>query len=158
MLRHFLAAIAYRTQKALRGALPEFASFRPGHNARSPHELITHMDSLMGYACTFFIGGTYRPPEFVEFKMAVAHFHEKLQDLERHLISGTAFREITPEKMLQGPFADAMTHVGQLAMLRRLYGGPVPSENFIYAEITPDNLSPDQPQPARPDSDWTPQT
>jgi hypothetical protein len=53
--------------------------------------------------------------------------------------------------MLQGPFADAMTHVGQIALLRRLADSPVPSENFIYADVSIDNLGPDQPLPARPD-------
>jgi hypothetical protein len=154
MLRHFLAALAYRTQKALRDAPSEFAAFRAGPKARTPHELIRHMDSLMGYARTHFIGGSYRPPEFSEFGDAVAHFHEVLVDLARHLESGSPLREITPEILLQGPFSDAMTHAGQLAMLRRLAGSPVPPENFIFALITAENLSPNQALPARPDADW----
>ena len=157
LLRHFLAALAYRTQKALRGAPPEFASFQAGRSVRTPHELITHMDSVLGYARTFFIGGTYRPPELPEFQAAVDHFHETLEDVARHLESGSDFQGITPEMMLQGPFSDAMTHAGQLAMLRRMHGSPVPSENFIYAEIGPGNLGPKQPLPTRPDEDWTPQ-
>ena len=59
-----------------------------------------------------------------------------------------------PERMLQGPFADAMTHVGQLAMLRRLAGSPVPPENFILADVVAENVGPDQPQPASPDEEW----
>ncbi|HEY6802130.1 MAG TPA: hypothetical protein VI306_01005 [Pyrinomonadaceae bacterium] len=58
--------------------------------------------------------------------------------------------ELTPEQLLQGPFSDAMTHAGQLAILRGLAGSPVRSENFIYAAITPENLGPDQPAPVRP--------
>jgi hypothetical protein len=61
---------------------------------------------------------------------------------------------ITPEILLQGPFADAMTHAGQLAMLRRMAGSPVPPENFIFATISPANLGPDQPSPVAPDKDW----
>jgi len=56
--------------------------------------------------------------------------------------------------MLQGPFSDAMTHAGQLAMMRRLAGSPVAPENFIFAKITPENLSSDQPHPASPDKEW----
>jgi hypothetical protein len=97
MLRHFLAALAYRTQKALRGAPSDFSSFRAEHNVRNPHELIRHMDSVLGYARTHFIGGTYRPPEFSEFKEAVLHFHGVLADLARHLELGTEFKAITPE-------------------------------------------------------------
>jgi hypothetical protein len=154
MLRHFLAALAYRTQKALRDAPPEFAQFRAAPKVRTPHELISHMDSVLGYARTYFIGGSYRPPEFLAFAEAVAHFHEVVEDLALHLEIGTPMREITPEILLQGPFSDAMTHAGQLAMLRRLAGTPVAPENFIFAIITPENLSPDQPLPARPDAEW----
>ncbi len=154
MLRHFLAALAYRTQKALRDAPPGFALFRAAPKVRTPQEIIRHMDSLMGYARTHFVGGDYQPPEFAAFQDAVAHFHERVQDLARHLEEGTPLRDITPEVLLQGPFSDAMTHAGQLAMLRRLAGSPVPPENFIFAAITPENLGPHQPLPARPDADW----
>jgi hypothetical protein len=60
----------------------------------------------------------------------------------------------TEERMLQGPFSDAMTHAGQIAMLRRLAGSPVASENFIVADVSPENLSSSQPDPAAPDKDW----
>jgi hypothetical protein len=154
LLRHFLAALAYRTQKALRGAPADFAEFRAPHLIRTPHELIRHMDNLLGYARTFFIGGTYRPPVLPDFAGAVAHFHETLGDLAHHLEEGTEFQGITAERMLQGPFSDAMTHVGQLAMLRRLAGSPVPPENFVFAAITPTNLGVDQPDPISPDTEW----
>jgi hypothetical protein len=154
LLRHFLAALAYRTQKALRGAPPDFGEFRAPLLVRTPHELIRHMDSVLGYARTFLIGGTYRPPVLPDFPSAVAHFHETLEDMARHLERGTEFQGITAEILLQGPFADAMTHVGQLAMLRRLAGSPVPPENFIFAAINPANLGLDQPLPVHPDEDW----
>jgi hypothetical protein len=154
MLRHFLAALAYRTQKALRDAPPEFAEFRAAAKVRTPHELIRHMDSVLGYARTHFIGGSYRPLEFAAFDDAVAHFHEVVEDLARHLEAGSQLHEITEEILLQGPFADAMTHAGQLAMLRRLAGSPVPPENFIFAQISAENLGPKQPLPALPDKEW----
>ena len=154
LLRHFLAALAYRTQKALRGAPPEFAAFRAAPQVRTPHELIHHMDSVLGYARTFFIGGSYRPPALPEFAAAVAHFHGTLADLGHHLELGTEFRGITAEVLLQGPFSDAMTHAGQLAMLRRIAGDPVAPENFIFATISSANLGPDQALPVSPDRDW----
>jgi hypothetical protein len=153
-LKHFLAALAYRTQKALRDAPPNFATFRAAAKVRTPHELIQHMDSLLGYARTFFVGGRYRAPVIPDFRAAVDHFHETLADVGRHLESGTEFKDVTAEKLLQGPFSDAMTHAGQLAMLRRLAGSPVPPENFVFAGISSANLSPDQPLPAMPDKEW----
>lgn len=154
LLRHFLAALAYRTQKAVRDAPAEFAGFRAGAQVRTPLDLIRHMDSVLGYARTFFVGGTYRPPVEPNFTKAIAHFHEVLEDLARHLEAGDEMHGITPEILLQGPFSDAMTHVGQLAMLRRLAGDPVPPENFIYAAISAENLGPDQPMPVSPDEVW----
>ena len=154
LLRHFLAALAYRTQKALRGAPPSFAAFRAGDKVRTPHELVRHMTSVLGYARTFFTGGSYRPEPLPAFDAEVARFHEVLADLSAHLERGTPLPGITPEQLLQGPFADAMTHAGQLALLRRLSGSPVPPENFVFARISAQNLGPDQPPPARPDTVW----
>ena len=154
MLRHFLAALAYRTQKALRGAPPDFGSFRSAPKVRTPLELVRHMDSVLGYARTYFTGGSYQPPELSDFQAVILHFHEVLSDLARHLAEGAECRGITAEQFLQGPFSDAMTHAGQLAMLRRLAGSPVPPENFIFAEVSTKNLGPNQPLPARPDKDW----
>jgi hypothetical protein len=158
MLRHFLAALAYRTQKALRDAPPHFASFQAGSNVRTPHRLVNHMDSVLGFARTFFIGGNYREPMLSDFDAEIDRFHRTIEDLGRHLKDGTALRGITPENLLQGPFSDAMTHAGQLSMLRRLCGSPVPAENFVFAAIDCGNLSRNQPPPARPDEGWGPDT
>jgi hypothetical protein len=89
-----------------------------------------------------------------DFSVAIAHFHEIVTDIARHLELGAELRGITPEVLLQGPFSDAMTHAGQLALLRRLSGSPVLPENFIFADITPENLSPNQALPRSPDKDW----
>lgn len=150
LLRHFLAAIAYRTQKALRGAPDSFATFRAAPKVRTPHELVHHMDSVLGYAQTFFTGGEYRQEMLADFGAEVLRFHATLADLSRHLETGTPFQGITPERMLQGPLSDAMTHAGQLALLRRLAASPVPPENFIYADVRPENLGPEQSLPVRP--------
>jgi hypothetical protein len=154
MLRHFLAALAYRTQKALAYAPEDFAGFDVGNRARTPHELICHMRSVLGYARTFFIGGSYPRPEPADWKKDIDAFHEMLADLSSRLGNGEALNGITEEQLLQGPFADAMTHAGQLAMLRRLHGSPVAPENFIVAKIAADNVGPDQALPASPDANW----
>lgn len=156
MLRHFLAAIAYRTQKAVRDAPSTFGDFEAGNQTRSPHHLVAHMDSVLGYALTHFEGAdeTYRNDPLPSFDDEVARFHGKLEALARHFEAATPFRGTTAERMLQGPFSDVMTHAGQLAMLRRLSGSPVAPENFIVANIDADNLSPQQPAPVSPDAHW----
>jgi hypothetical protein len=156
MLVHFLAALAYRTQKALRGAPSSFASFEAGNQVRTPKWLVQHMDSVLGYALTCFEGEptSYRSDPLPTFEDEIERFHGKLEALARHLRGGTRLRTASEEQLLQGPFADAMTHAGQLAMLRRLAGSPIPPENFIVADISSENLGPDQPQPRSPDAVW----
>lgn len=154
LLRHFLAALAYRTQKALRGAPQAFATFDPGHRARCPKELVRHMTSVLGYARTFFVGGTYHADSLDTIEAEAARFHDILAELAAHLTKGTRLVGITEEQLLQGPFADAMTHAGQLALLRRLAGAPVPPENFVFAEIRCDRFGPDQAEPVSPDTEW----
>jgi len=70
-------------------------------------------------------------------------FHRVLEDVARHLDTGTPISSgITEHQLLQGPFADALTHAGQLALLRRLAGSPVPAESFVEADISADRLRP----------------
>lgn len=156
LLRHFLAAIAYRTQKALRDAPSHFPEFAAGHQVRTPVQILRHMTSLMGYVRTFFVGDTYpvKPDPLPTFKDEVGRFHEMIQTVGELLDAGRPLRDISTEQLLQGPFADVMTHVGQLALLRRLADAPVAPENFIYADIQGDRLGPEQPMPARPDPHW----
>ena len=155
LLNHFLAALAYRTQKALREAPEDFGSFRLVEGVRTPAELVRHMTSVLGYARTFFVGGHYWPEPLASFAEEVERFHEMLGLLAQHLRNGDALREgMTEERLLQGPFSDAMTHAGQLALLRRFAGAPVPPENFIVAEIKEERLGPDQPEPVSPDKVW----
>jgi len=155
LLRHFLAALAYRTQKALRGAPSDFGSFRAAEGVRTPAELVRHMTSVLGYARTFFVGGRYKPDPLPSLEDEILRFHSMLQDLARDLEVGTPLlQEMSPEQLIQGPFSDAMTHAGQLAMLRRLAGAPVAPENFVFAEIDPRRLGPDQADPVSPDVIW----
>jgi hypothetical protein len=154
MLRHFLAAIAYRTQKALRDAPASFGTFEAGSQVRTPADLVRHMTSVLGYARTFFVGGRYWPEPLEDLSAEVARFHSMLTDLGGHLEAGTELCGTTEERLLQGPLSDAMTHAGQLAMLRRLAGSPVRPENFIVATIDARNVGPAQPAPLSPDAEW----
>jgi len=157
LLQHFLAALAYRTQKALRGAPESFASFRAGSTTRTPKELVWHMTGVIGYARTMFHGGRFTPPEVPTFAEEVTRFHETLAALSADFGDPTLEARITDEQFLQGPLSDAMTHAGQLALLRRLEGSPVASENFIFARVRADNVTAEQPEPEAPDAWWRPE-
>lgn len=153
LLRHFLAALAHRTQKAVRGCPEGFGEYRAAKGVRTPCELVRHMRSVLGYACTFFEGGEYYAEPSATLEAELDGFHEMLARLGNHFALGSLER-MSPERFLQGPLSDAMTHVGQLAMLRRLANAPVAPENFILADIDRENVSSIQPDPAAPDEDW----
>lgn len=156
LVSHVLAAIAYRTQKALRDAPADYPSYAAGVDVRTPVEILRHMTSVLGYARTFKLGGTYpiKPDALPSFVDEQRRFHEMLESVRDHLDESGALGSLSAEQLLQGPFADVMTHVGQLAMLRRLQGAPVAPENFIFADVSSARLGVDQPAPARPDEHW----
>jgi len=156
LLQHFLAALAYRTQKAVRGAPAGYAEFGAFTHSRTPHELVWHMTGVIGYARTFLHGGEWAPPRLDTFDQELVRFHETLEALRADFADATLAATITDEQFLHGPLADTMTHVGQLAMLRRMVGSPVPSENYIAADVSAQNLTPAQPEPRSPDKWWRP--
>ena len=156
LLRHFLAALAYRTQKAIRDAPAEYWEFSAGNMVRTPREILGHMTSLMGYTTTLFRGGSYpfRPEPLGSTDAEVERFHDVLARVADLVTSDDLPGDVTAGRLLQGPLADAMTHVGQLATLRRLAGTPIPPESFLHADVDPGRLGSDQPPPAAPDDEW----
>src|SRR5215472_18346682 len=107
LLRHFLAALAYRTQKAVRGAPRSFYEFNAGNRTRTPHDLICHVTNVLGYARTFFIGGTFPSRRPSSWDDDLKSFHDMLEDLGKRFDSEEPLNGATEERMLQGPFSDA---------------------------------------------------
>ena len=102
-----------------------------------------------------YVSRRYNMPMISEVARAIlAEMETALEALRTDFADEGLRARITDEQFLQGPLSDAMTHAGQLAMLRRLAGHPVPPENFVFAEIDQANVGPDQPEPARPDEEW----
>jgi len=151
-LRHTVATLAYRGGKALRDAPPSFASFRAGETSRTPLEILAHMGDLFDWACAL-AGGQHvwndRPPG--SWDEEVARFFAGLQRFDEALASDVPLG-FSIERLFQGPVADALTHVGQIAMLRRLAGAPVKGENYFKAEIQAGRVGPEQ-MPARRELD-----
>lgn len=147
LLRHGVATLAYRGGKAIRNADPAFATFRVGDKTRTPVQILAHIGDLLDWALSLAEGEQRWQPatpgswddESARFFAALARFDEFLAS-DRRL--GRA-----PERLLQGPVADALTHVGQLVMLRRLANTPVRSENFAAAEIVAGRVSAEQAAP-----------
>jgi hypothetical protein len=150
MLRQFLASIAYHATKAIKDAPASYQEYEAGNGVRTPRELVHHVTGVLSYAHSFFehYDTTYFDMQSWEYE--VQQFYKILSKLDRS-IQEKSPRDVSEEQLLQGPLSDTMAHVGQLLMLRRLAGSPVPSENFIYADIKRGILGPDQPDAVAPD-------
>lgn len=148
-MRHTLATIAYRGGKAVRGAPPEFAEFRIGDNPRTPAQILAHIGDLMDWALSMAEGKQkWNNSAPLAWDDEVRRFHAALQALDDHLNSTRAVA-VSPEALFQGPIADALTHVGQLAMLRRIAGCPMKSENYYRAEIVAGRVGAEQSAPKK---------
>jgi hypothetical protein len=149
MLRHVLATLAYRTGKALRGAGPEFARYSAGDGMRTPVEILAHMSDLLDWALSYTLDApVWAPKAAGEWEAEVARFHAALEALDERLAAGEPL-SVSEERLFQGPLADALTHTGQLTMLRRLAAVPVRAENYFQAAITTGRVGADQPVPKR---------
>jgi hypothetical protein len=132
-LRHTLATLAYRAGKALRGAPPEFANFAGA--ARTPVQILAHMGDLFDWALGLADGRqdwhNFTPQPWDQ---EVERFFTALDAFDRRLATGAPLG-YPAEQLFQGPIADALTHTGQIAMLRRLAGCPMKGENYFKAQI-----------------------
>ncbi|HTR02122.1 MAG TPA: hypothetical protein VMN82_02915 [Thermoanaerobaculia bacterium] len=134
-LRHTVATLAYRGGKALRGAPASFAGFRAGEGSRSAGEILAHVGDLLDWALALAKGEkTWRDSPPLSWEAGTARFFEALERFDAYLASSAPLGS-TPEKLFQGPVADGLAHVGQIALLRRLASAPIRGENYYKADI-----------------------
>lgn len=149
LLRHALATLAYRGGKALRGVVPEVAGFRAGATTRTPLEILSHVNHLFDWGLNLCDGQhVWRELAPAEWDEEVARFHRGLEAFDARLASPAPLG-FPAEKIFQGPIADALTHVGQIALLRRLAGAPVRGENYFRAKIEAGRVGAEQETPVR---------
>lgn len=148
-LRHTLAALAYRAARAVENAPPEFAGFGGGADPKTPATILAHMGDLMDWALSLVEGNhRWRNSEPLAWPDEVARFFRALRILDEAIAAADLPSE-TVNRLFQGPVADALTHTGQIAMLRRLAGCPIRGENYFVAEIAAGQTGLDQPAPRR---------
>jgi hypothetical protein len=133
-LRHFLATLAYRGTNVLREMPSSVATRRPHPAVRTPLEILNHINGVLTYAHSFFVPYDSTRPEIAEWSTEVERFFDVLRRLDDSLSAGPP-RGVSELQLLQGPFADAMLHLGQIGILRRMAGSPVEPENYLLAEI-----------------------
>ncbi len=140
MLRYTVATLAYRGGKALRGAPAEFA----GYGSRTPGEILAHVCDLFDWALKLTDGKhEWHDSRPQQWDADVARFFAGLEAFDRRLAGGVPLG-VEPERLFQGPVADALTHVGQIAMLRRMAGCAISGENYFVAKIETGRVGADQ--------------
>ena len=150
MLRHALATLAYRAAKAVRGAPTEFAAFHIGETTRTPAEILAHMGDLMEWALTMAQDKTkWRDGPVQGWSDEVKRFFAGISALDAYLASDAAIGRPILLQLFQGPIADALTHTGQLTMLRRLANAPIRGESYQRALIAAGQTGLEQPAPRR---------
>ena len=149
LMRHCLATIAYRAGKVLRDVSESFAKFQPPEKARTPEQILAHMGDLQHWALSMASGKpAWKDSEPRPWAEEVQRFFAALKQFDDYLASDAQLHA-SPEKLFQGPVADTLNHVGQIAMLRRMAGLPVKGENYFMADIAAGRVGVEQPSPKR---------
>jgi hypothetical protein len=144
LLRHTLATLAYRGGKAVRNASADFAGFQAGGGVRTPGQILAHISDVLDWGLSIAKGKqAWHDSAQLPWDKEVERFFAALKALDDFLASGAAL-EAPPEKLFQGPVADALSHVGQIAVLRRLAGLPIKGENYFKADIAAGRVGADQ--------------
>ncbi len=144
MLRHTVATLAYRGAKAVRGAPDSFASYQASETTRTPAQILAHIGDLLDWALSIAKGAeTWNNSEPLSWPQEVERFHTALASFDNYLASDAEL-STNCERLFQGPIADALTHVGQLTMLRRIAGEPIKGENYSRVKIEAGRVGADQ--------------
>jgi hypothetical protein len=141
--------LAYRGGKTLRGAPSEFHAFRASRTTRTPGEILAHVGDLLDWAIAMADGrAEWHDSAPLAWPDETARFFATLRRLDARLADGDPLGA-TPEKLFQGPIADAFTHFGQIAMLRRMADAPIRGENYYVADVVAGRVGPEQAAPRR---------
>jgi hypothetical protein len=149
LLRHTVATLAYRGAKAVRGASDSFATYGAPETKRTPARILAHIGDLLEWALSIAKGDeAWNNSDPLPWPEGVARFHQTLEDFDEYLASDGELAA-SCERLFQGPIADALTHVGQIAMLRRMAEEPIKGENYSRAKIEAGRVGAEQEAPKR---------
>jgi len=149
LLRHAVATVAYRGGKAVRGAPASFAAYSGDGSPRTPAKILAHIGDLYDWALSQAKGAeAWTDSTPLEWDREVERFFATLERFDHYLASDAPLA-VTPERLFQGAIADSLAHVGQLAMLRRLAGANMKSENYSRADIVAGRVGAEQTAPKR---------
>ena len=149
LLRHTVATLAYRSGKGLRGAPELFSTFHIGEKTRTPAQILAHMGDLLDWALSIARGNqAWHDSTPLPWNAEMERFFAALKKFDDFLASAEPLH-CPADALFQGPIADALTHTGQIAMLRRIAGFPIMGENYFKADITAGRVGMEQSVPRR---------
>lgn len=135
LFRHLVATVAFRGGVAVLDAPENFSVFRVNEATRTPGELLAHIGDLLKGSLHLVKGElVYLTSAPLSWEEEIARFFSAVKEFDSYLASGAPLA-CPVEKLIQGPIGDALTHVGQIVMLRRMAGKPVRVESYFTAEI-----------------------
>ncbi len=147
LLRHAVATLAYRSAKALRGAPASFSDYPAGVGPRSVGKIVAHMGDLLDWALSMANGTKqWHDTPIGAWDADVHRYFAAVKAFDDYLASDAPL-DASADRLFQGPIADAIAHTGQLAMLRRMAGIPIKSENYFKAAVTPGSVGLEQTPP-----------
>ena len=149
LLRHAVATLAYRVGKAIRGAPDGFADFKASEKTRTPGQILAHLGDLIDWALSMAKGKQeWHDSPVLSWDEGAKRFFVTLQSFDDYLASDAPLHA-SAERLFQGPVADALTHVGQIAMLRGIAGSSIRAENYFKADIVTGRVGAEQTAPQR---------
>jgi hypothetical protein len=140
LFRHLVATLAFRVKVAISDTQPDFAAFKISETIRTPNEILAHLGDLLE-GSLFLMKGEFvvLNSEPLAWREEVKRFFSAVGEFDSYLASDAPLAQPI-EKITQGPIADALTHVGQIVMMRRAAGNPVKAESYFTAEIVPGKM------------------
>jgi hypothetical protein len=149
LLRHAVATLAYRGGKAIRGAPDGFADFKASEKTRTPGQILAHLGDLIDWGLSMAKGKQeWHDSSVLSWDEGAKRFFAALQLFDDYLASDRPLHS-SAERLFQGPVADALTHVGQIAMLRGIAGSSIRAENYFKADIAAGRVGAEQTAPQR---------
>jgi len=143
VLRHMVATVAYRGGVAVANAPDTFATFRAYETTRTPGETLAHIGDLLEGSLHLLQGEmVFLTSTPVPWQDEIRRFFSAVKNLDAYLATEAPLA-CPVEKLVQGPIGDALTHVGQIVMLRRMAGSPIPPEPYFTAEVVAGEVNQD---------------
>lgn len=142
-LRHIVATIAYRGTRVMENLPDDFPEFNAGKGVMTPLQLLGHINMLL-HVCTARIKGQdVQKGEIEDWKTEKKRFYKRLAELDDGISTGKTVHVLSLEQLIHGPLLDALTHIGQISMLRRLAGSPIERIGYLKANIRIGRIGPE---------------